>query len=84
MFCSKCGNELSESSKFCSKCGFQLFLDTKIDEYIAETHGNNQSLKEGKETVITTKVDEGYEYFVAGIFFGAMAATIIIYLLGYV
>ncbi len=30
MFCSKCGNELSDNSKFCEKCGTEQMIQTDL------------------------------------------------------
>lgn len=37
MFCEKCGNQLSDDSKFCTNCGTQVIKKTKTEEKISDT-----------------------------------------------
>ena len=32
MFCTECGTQLSEGSKFCSNCGASIFVDNNVEE----------------------------------------------------
>ena len=49
MFCTECGTQLSEGSKFCSNCGASIFVDNNVEEVKSGKSRLNQDRSSDKE-----------------------------------
>ena len=61
MFCSKCGHEIEDDSKFCTKCGTVVSNDQ--EEFIDQSMSNNQAISTNvpKPETRTSHVNNGNE-----------------------
>lgn len=50
MYCSECGNELRDESRFCDKCGYQLKKSSNIDD---ETRMKQKNKKRKKASLVS-------------------------------
>jgi len=68
MFCSNCGNELSDSAKFCSNCGKKVELSSvPIDEdFVIESDSSHEQSKNETGTDYTSKILWGIAAFILG------------------
>ena len=75
MYCSKCGKEIADNSKFCSECGNQIFTKEQSipnDEYENKVHANkysNSVVSYLKNTFNVRKQNNWKQATILGLFF---------------
>ena len=58
MFCTECGTQLSEGSKFCSNCGASIFVDNNVEEVKSGKSRLNQDRSSEKEFEVNPSLVE--------------------------
>ena len=58
MFCTECGTQLSEGSKFCSNCGASIFVDNNVEEVKSGKSRLNQDRSTAKEFEVNPSLVE--------------------------
>ena len=58
MFCTECGTQLSEGSKFCSNCGASIFVDNNVEEVKSGKSRLNQDRSSEEEFEVNPSLVE--------------------------
>ncbi len=62
MFCTECGTQLSEGSKFCSNCGASIFVDNNVEEVKSGKSRLNQDRSSEKEFEVNSSLVEKTDF----------------------
>ncbi len=62
MFCTECGTQLSEGSKFCSNCGASIFIDNNVKEVKSGKSRLNQDRSSEKEFEVNPSLVEKTDF----------------------